>query len=335
MNRAFLLSARIELGHFPRAPMKRFLGIDIGGSKCGVCIGDSGMQVFSHRRIATAPGPEATLAALERCARELLRENEVVDAIGIVCGGPLDAKAGLILSPPNLPGWDAVPVTSHFAGRLGVAAFLQNDANACALAEWRHGAGRGSRNMMFCTMGTGFGCGLILDGKLYEGTNGNAGELGHVRLAPDGPVGYGKAGSVEGYCGGAGIARLAGIRLDEWQASGRASALGVVVELSAKAVAEAARHGDTLAGLIYSEVGENLGRALALAVDLLNLDRIVLGSIFVRNEALIRPAMERVLREECLAGALQACTVRAAELGDSVGNIAALMVAQIGLETMG
>jgi glucokinase len=315
--------------------MKRFLGIDVGGSKCGVCIGDSGMQVFGHRRIATAPGPEATLAALERCARELLQEYGAVDAIGIVCGGPLDAKAGLVLSPPNLPGWDAVPVTAHFAGQLGVAAFLQNDANACALAEWRHGAGRGSRNLMFCTMGTGFGCGLILDGKLYEGTNGNAGELGHVRLTPDGPVGYGKAGSVEGYCGGAGIARLARFRLDEWQASGRASALGVVAELSAKTVAEAAWRGDTLAGRIYSEVGENLGRALALAVDLLNLDCIVVGSIFVRNEALIRPAMERVLREECLAGALQACTVRAAGLGDSVGNIAALTVAQIGLETRG
>ncbi len=312
--------------------MEQYLGIDIGGSKCGVCIGNSQMQMIGRRPIATGHGPQETLAALEAGARELLREHGPVAAIGIVCGGPLDARTGVILSPPNLPGWDAVPITAHFAERLGVPAALQNDANACALAEWRHGAGRGSRNMMFCTMGTGFGCGLILDGRLHEGANGNAGELGHVRLTPDGPVGYGKAGSVEGYCGGAGIARLARIRLAAWQAAGRSSALGVVAALSAKTVAEAARHGDALAGLIYAEVGDKLGRALALAVDLLNLDCIVVGSIFVRDETLIRPAMERALAEECLAGALQVCTVRAAALGDRVGDVAALTVAQMARE---
>jgi glucokinase len=292
------------------------------------------MQFLGHRRIATAPGPEGTLAALEASARELLQEHGPVAAIGIVCGGPMDAAAGVVLSPPNLPGWDAVPVTRHFAARLSAPAFLQNDANACALAEWRHGAGRGSRNMMFCTMGTGFGCGLILEGKLYEGANGNAGELGHVRLTPSGPVGYGKAGSVEGYCGGTGIARLARLRLDAWQGAGRESALGDLAELSARTVAESARHGDALARLIWEEVGEKLGRALAVAIDLLNLDRIVIGSIFAWNEDLLRPAMERALREECLGGALQACTVRAAELGDRLGNVAALTVAQAGLAAM-
>lgn len=314
--------------------MKQFVGIDIGGTKSAVCIGGAESRVSARHEFATGKGPNAALEALERHARELLQENGRIDAIGIVCGGPLDAKAGLILSPPNLPGWDAVPVTSFFSERFGVAAFLQNDANACALAEWRYGAGRGSRNMMFCTMGTGFGCGLILEGRLYEGTNGNAGELGHVRLTPDGPVGYGKAGSVEGFCGGCGIGQLARLRLDQHRAAGWTSALSELKALSAKSVANAARQGDALALKIYAEVGEKLGRALALAVDLLNLECIVIGSIFAKDEALIRPTMERVMQEECLPEALRVCSIRAAGLGDGIGDIAALTVAQNGLAAL-
>ena len=315
----------------PATPgMNRLLGVDIGGTKCTVCLGNREAGVLARREVATLAGPSDTLAALERQARDLLGGTGGIDAIGIACGGPLDAAKGLVLSPPNLRGWDAVPITAFFAERLGAPAFLQNDANACALAEWRHGAGRGFRNLVFCTMGTGFGCGLILDGRLYEGANGNAGELGHARLTPGGPVGYGKAGSVEGYCGGSGIAELARIRLEEHRARGGTSVLSQFGQLSARVVAEGARHGDELARRIYEEVGEKLGRALALVVDLLNPERIVVGSIFARDEALIRPSMEQTLREECLPEALAACSVLPAELGDRIGDVAALTVAQLG-----
>ncbi len=301
--------------------MKRFLGIDIGGTKCAVCIGDADGTVLARRQFDTAESPEAVLTEFEKHARELLAEHGPVCAAGISCGGPLDSKKGLVLSPPNLPGWDAVSVVDFFRERFGIPAFLQNDANACALAEWKHGAGKGSNNMMFCTMGTGFGCGLILNGKLYEGTNGNAGELGHVRLTPDGPVGFGKAGSVEGYCGGNGIAQLAQIRL------GR--------KISAKDLALAAKAGEAGAAAVYEEVGEKLGRALAVAIDLLNPDCIVIGSIFARHEALIRPAMESVLRDEALSGALAVCRIVPAELGERIGDVAALTVAQIGSQEAG
>ena len=297
--------------------MNQFLGIDIGGTKCAVCIGDATGTITDRRQFTTVPEPDAVLAELDRQAGELLAAYGPVCAVGISCGGPLDSTAGVILSPPNLPNWDRVQIVDFFEERLGVPAFLQNDANACALAEWKHGAGRGSRNMIFCTMGTGFGCGLILNGKLYEGTNGNAGELGHVRLTPDGPMGYGKAGSVEGYCGGSGIAELARIRL------GR--------KVSAKDLALAARQGETGELAVYEEVGEKLGRALAVAMDLLNPECIVIGSIFVRDESLIRPAMEKVLREEALSGAVMACRVVPAQLGERIGDIAALTVAQNGL----
>lgn len=182
--------------------------------------------------------------------------------------------------------------------------------------------------MMFCTMGTGFGCGLILDGRLYAGTNGNAGELGHVRLTAGGPVGYGKAGSVEGYCGGGGIAELARLRLKEHVAQGHMSILDEDEDLSARGVAEAATRGDALSMQIYEEVGVMLGRALAISIDLLNLQRIVLGGIFTRCESVIRPAMERELQMECLSESLKVCSIHAADLGDRIGDVAALTVAQ-------
>ena len=112
-------------------------------------------------------------------------------AVGISCGGPLDSKKGLILSPPNLPGWDNVPVTKLLSEALQVPAFLQNDADACAIAEWRFGAGQGCENMVFLTFGTGLGAGLILNGKLYQGASGMAGEVGHLRLFDNGHIGYG------------------------------------------------------------------------------------------------------------------------------------------------
>lgn len=137
-------------------------------------------------------------------------EGEIA-GIGISCGGPLDSRRGVILSPPNLPGWDEVPVKAYFERETGAPAMLRNDADACAVAEWRYGAGRGCRNMVFLTFGTGFGAGLILNGALYSGSCDMAGEIGHIRAPGDPayrPVGYGKSGSFEGYCSGGGIAEL-------------------------------------------------------------------------------------------------------------------------------
>jgi glucokinase len=297
--------------------MNPYLGIDIGGTKCAIVLGDEACTTLERHAFPTPRGPAAALAQLTELAQALIARHGPVAAVGISCGGPLNAPRGLILSPPNLPDWDHVAVTQHFSDHLGVPAFLQNDANAGALAEWQHGAGRGSQNLMFCTMGTGFGAGLILDGRLLNGTNGNAGEIGHLRLTPDGPIGYGKAGSVEGWCSGGGIAQLAQLRL------GRT--------LSAKDLAEAADRDDPAALALFDEVGTKLGHTLALSIDLLNLDTIVLGSIFARAERFLRPAMSRVLVAECLPPSLAVCTIKPAELGDRIGDVAALTVAQVGL----
>ena len=187
-----------------------YIGIDMGGTKCAVVAGHADGKIL--RRIAFPSGkdahPDEFLPRFYEAIDALLREyngGAAPAAVGVSCGGPLDTRRGVIQAPPNLPLWDEVPICALLSERYGCPAYLQNDANACAIAEWRFGAGRGTRNMVFLTFGTGLGAGLILDGRLYEGTNGMAGEAGHLRLAADGPEGYGKRGSFEGFCSGGGL----------------------------------------------------------------------------------------------------------------------------------
>lgn len=311
------------------------LGFDIGGTKCAVCRGNADGEVAERLAFPTPDGPEAAISAMVQAARDLELCHGTARALGMVCGGPLDAAGGSILSPPNLPGWDEVQIVREMEEEFGIPVQLENDANAGALAEWRHGAGRGTQTMVFCTMGTGFGCGLIVDGKLFSGANGYAGEIGHIRLAESGPEGFGKAGSVEGFCGGSGIARLTSIRLEEWREAGNHSILEAQSPLNTAQVAAAADAGDKLARRVFEEVGERLGQTLAMVVDLLNPERVVLGSIFVRCESRLRPPMEKTLRREALPEALKACRVVPAELGERIGDVAALCIAEKAFRSRG
>ena len=326
------------------AASRVLVGIDVGGTKTAVVAGiadPQGMRVIGRRAFSTKPRSRpwrATLDLVGREARSLLEAaapGAVPAAVGVSCGGPLDTRGGVLLSPPNLPGWDEVPVVEELERSLGCRAFLQNDANACALAEWRFGAGVGARNMVFLTFGTGMGAGLILDGRLYEGTNDFGGEVGHIRLADEGPAGYGKAGSFEGFCSGGGIALLARAEAEKWLAAGRsvafcadAAALGSV---TAKDVGDAAEAGDPLAREVLAASGRWLGRGCALLMDILNPQLIVIGSIFIRCRPFLQPAMEAEIAREALPGAARACTIVPAKLGDSIGDYACLSVAADGL----
>ena len=221
------------------------------------------------------------------------------------------------MSPPNLPGWDDVHIVEWLQNRLSVPAFLQNDANACALAEWQFGAGRGCKNMVFLTFGTGMGAGLILDGRLYAGTNDMAGEVGHVRLEPDGPEGYGKRGSFEGFCSGGGIRQLAQMELGK--------------DLSCKQLCELADAGDADARRVLEKSADYLGRALAVLIDILNPERIVIGSIYARAERHFKDGTLSAIRREALSLSSGVCEIVPAGLGDSIGDIAALSIAWNGL----
>ncbi len=304
--------------------MKNFIGIDIGGTKCAVSVPEGAERVREVARWATTD-VHGTLTRIYAEVAALRPTAETV--FGVSCGGPLDSTRGLILSPPNLPGWDRIAICAELTARFGGRAFLMNDANACALAEWQFGAGRGCRNMVFLTMGTGMGSGLILDGRLFEGTNGNAGEVGHLRLAADGPVGYSKIGSFEGFCSGGGVAQIARKRVGEF--TGASVLKGKTPEeLNARLVGEAAAAGDALALEIWRGVGERLGEGLAIIVDVLNPERIVIGSIYARCEEFIAPAMRAVLAREALPESAKCCEILPAVLGDEIGSYAAVAIAR-------
>lgn len=301
---------------------KYLLGFDIGGTKCAVVSGyTEGGIVRIDKRVAfpTPNGLEPALLKLETTAREVISSRGLrPESIGISCGGPLDSRRGVIMGPPNLPGWNHVPITERFSRTFGVPANLQNDANACAFAEWQWGAGRGVDSMVFLTFGTGMGAGLILDRHLYSGTNDLAGEIGHVRLAEDGPIGYGKRGSFEGFCSGSGMIRLA-----------RERGLNVA---NARQIFEVASMGNQLAKQVIETTARQLGRGLALIVDILNPDCIVIGSIFARQRDQLWPVAEKILTEEALAAGVASCRVVPAALGEQIGDYAALSVATLNLK---
>lgn len=285
-------------------------------------------------RTGECSGPQDAMERLAGMAQEISLRNGCgggIRGVGIICGGPLDSARGVILSPPNLPGWNDVPIVEWMERRLAVPVRLQNDANACALAEWRFGAGVNCKNMIFLTFGTGIGAGLILNGRLYEGSGGMAGEVGHIRLSEHGPVGFGKEESFEGFCSGGGISQLARVKILEKLQRGEPVPLcggaGQPDDLTAKAIGDAAERGDPLAREIYRISGRYLGYGLSILIDLLNPEVIVIGSIFTHSRGLLWPAAEEAIRSEVLADSARMCRIVPASLGEQIGDIAALSVA--------
>src|SRR4030042_447867 len=294
-----------------------YLGIDIGGTKCAVVAGTEEMEILDRIQFATRThkGPDYAISKLMEASSNLVQKISDYDlaAIGISCGGPLDSKTGIIQPPPNLPGWDNIKIVSIFKDKYNVPVFLQNDANACALAEWRFGAGKGTTNMIFLTFGTGLGAGLVLNGKIYEGTNDLAGEIGHIRLADDGPEAYGKKGSFEGFCSGTGISRLARIVVTEKLQKGEKISFckdeKSIDNLTTKDIAVAASKGDKTAIEIFELSGKYLGKGLSILIDILNPQRIVIGSVYARNPQLFEKACMEVIDKEALKPARDVCEI--------------------------
>ena len=320
---------------------QHILGIDIGGTKCAIVTGrilpEGQIEIIGKNAFPTetAKGFDHTIGNIYANIDSVLTKTGLspkdIAAVGISCGGPLDSKKGLILSPPNLPGWDHIPIVELIEKRYGVQTAVQNDANACTLAEWKFGAGCGYNNVIFLTFGTGMGAGLILDGKLYAGTNDMAGEVGHIRLECTGPVGYGKAGSFEGFCSGGGISQFGFDMAKEAYEKGIRPSFYTPdmteKDVTAKTVGDAAEKGDKTAIDIYRVCGEYLGRTLAILLDILNPERVVIGSIFARSENLLRESMRRALIEEALPQCVDICEIVPAKLGDAIGDYAALATA--------
>ena len=316
--------------------MQVVVGIDIGGTKCAVSFArqhsDDIIFLDKVRMETETEDFDRAMESFIEIIRERFRRNPdwKLTSIGISCGGPLDAGKGLILSPPNLPRWDRADVYTPLKKAFGVPVMLQNDADACALAEWSMGAGKGCRNMIFLTFGTGMGAGLILNNELYSGTTSMAGEVGHIRMEKEGPFGYGKYGSFEGFCSGGGIAKLGRMMAEEALREGKTPLFcqseAELDSISCKSIAEALEQGDELAAEIFDIVGTYLGRGLSVLIDILNPEMIVIGSIYARQKNVLDKKMREALEQEARPVSRKACRIVPASLGELIGDYAAVSV---------
>ncbi|MHA7837148.1 MAG: ROK family protein [bacterium] len=280
------------------------LGIDVGGTKLAMAVGgrDGAPTHRMRRAIALTGDWRRDLEVLTDDARRLLEEATKAGAsplerIGVSVPGPLDREAGLLLNPPNLPGWSEVPVGSVLEAAFGVETRVENDANAAALAEWHFGAGRLQRDsLVYLTMSTGVGGGLVLGGRLHRGAHGGAGELGHAAVELPGIVcACGLQGCLEAYVGGnAWRDRLRRVTPDESDVLARAG--GAKESIRPEHLVEAARTGDAFALREMSRWLDYLSRGLATLVMTLEPEVIVLGTIAVAagEELCFAPLRERV-----------------------------------------
>jgi glucokinase len=301
-------------------PSHVILGLDIGGTKTAVVVGDNRGEIRWKRQFATAPerGFRPVFDELSSTMRTALSATrDYPEAISVSVGGPLDVLKGIIESPPHLPGWTDIPLKRMLSETFSLPVYVEHDGNAGALAEFYFGAGKGFRNIVFLTMGTGLGGGLILNGRLYRGTTDAAGEIGHIRVSEDGPFCYGKSGSLEAFGSGTGIASLARQMFPEqWPESATVSD-----------IYGAYRAGSTEARRVFERAGFYLGRGFAMIADLLNPERIILGGLGVRIRDAFLPAAEEIFRKEALSRTRQACAIVPAQLGEKIGDIASLCAA--------
>lgn len=302
--------------------MGLLVGVDLGGTLIRAAVvsptGDHGEPV--RRPTPATAGPEAVLDAV---AEAVLAATGGLPPEGVAVGlpGPLDPVGGVVYEAPNLAGWEGFPVAERLRRRLGCQVAIQNDANLAGYAEWTRGAGRGTRNFVFVTVSTGVGGGLVLDGELYSGAAGTAGEIGHTPVSPDGPAcAQGHVGCLEGVASGTAIARRAREALAAGQPSAIVAAGG---EPTAADVVAAARAGDALATRLVDEAGRALGRVFGGLVNLLSPEVVAVGGGLSQAHDLLLNPIRRAMPEIAFAAPLARCRLVVAALGTDAGLVGA------------
>ncbi len=311
---------------------KHIVGIDIGGTKLATVVADENANILYKTRKPTLAekGPDYAIQLLFDMVDETVAaaglKQEAISAIGVSCGGPLDTKTGVVYSPPNLPGWDALPLKARLEAEFQIPTTIENDANASALAEWRFGGGRGYDIVLYMTMSTGIGGGLVVNGQIYHGANDSAGEVGHQILLPDGPrCGCGKRGCLEALCAGPAIARRA---QEAVQKSPKTALLkltdGDARAIKSEHVLAAARDGDALALQLIEETAYYMGWGIANLLNILNPDIVLIGTIaMAAGDLLLQPIRETVAKM-AMARPVDAAQIMPAQLGENLGDMAAL-----------
>ncbi|HEY3522356.1 MAG TPA: ROK family protein [Candidatus Limnocylindrales bacterium] len=323
--------------------VRRVLALDIGGTKLAAAVVDATGSVSGFRTVPAdrASGPDEMIERHLALAREVVADAadddwDSIEVVGIGVGGPLDPERGIVQSPPNLPGWDTIPLAEIVARAFDRPVYVENDATAAALAEAWWGSGRGCGTFVYLTISTGIGGGIVVDGRVLRGANGNAGELGHISVDYRGwPCpGCGRRGCLEAFASGTNIARRAREAVTEAVAGGQAGRATILVGLAgtpdridAVHVAAAAAAGDPLAAEIWDATTDVLGAGLATILDVFNPDRIALGGGVTRAGDLLLGPVRRAALAAALPPAAAAAEIVLAELGDRVGVAGAAAIA--------
>jgi glucokinase len=314
------------------------LGIDIGGTKTAVCVGNDRGEILASKRIASA------CDTIEHYRKELIElchdvigkaglKADQLDAIGISAPGPLDCKRGVLIAPPNNPGWRDVPIVAMVQKAFKAPVFCNNDANACALAEMLYGAHRGAKNLIYLTFSTGMGGGIIVNGHLVQGSTDTGGEVGHHTLDPNGPMcGCGQRGCWEAYVGGRNVAEQLKARIREGNVTTRLVELaGGIDKIDLKSFELAAREGDRFAMAEWDQFTERVAQGIGNLIMILNPDVIILGTIAIHGGDFVMGPIRDKLPKYTWEWPLKACTIVPSSLGGKIGELAGLAVAVTGL----
>jgi glucokinase len=317
-----------------------FIAIDLGGTqlRAALCTPDGTIHKRVRKKTRAKRGPEAVLERICQTAEQVWPEEGDVRAIGMSAPGPLDPFEGVVIGAPNLPGWDRVPVREILKQRFARPVYAGNDANLAALAEHRFGAGRGFDDMIYMTISTGIGGGIVLGGQLLLGHKGLAGEIGHMVVRPGGPLcGCGNRGCLEALASGTAIGHQARILASAGRAPDiLAAAGGDPAQVNSKSVGQAAAEGDGVAIRLLRQAGRNIGIGIANLMHLFNPQRFVLGGGVTQTGDLIFKPIRRTVRRWAMSPLYWEDTeIVPAELGDDVCLLGALVLAVDGSREQG
>ena len=304
--------------------MRTIISIDIGGTQLRAAAYKQGQrEPFAQKKVKTKASEPDTFGRLVKLVEDIWSQTEKVTAIGVSSPGPVDPHTGVIMFAPNIKEWRDFPIAAKLMQHFGVPTYLDNDANLAGLAEWKFGAGRGHHNVLYLTVSTGVGGGVIINDRLLQGYHGLAAELGHTVVQADGPLcGCGQRGHLESFSSGTGIERFVADQLK----AGRASVLHPGKKNSAHDISEAAKQGDAVAKRIFTIVGEYIGVGLASVVNLLNPEIIIIGGgVADAGDILLNPIKETI-RKRAMPIAASAVQIVPAKLGNNAGVIGASLL---------
>jgi Transcriptional regulator/sugar kinase len=307
--------------------MKRYITVDVGGTQIRVAgFAENSTEPLVQKKIKTQGDGQTPVERLTGVLSEIWPTLQDVSSIAIAAPGYLDPKKGIVVTAPNIPGWQNLPLAGILQSKFNVPVYLGNDANLAALGEWKFGAGRGHSNLLYITISTGIGGGIILENQLVNGANGMAGELGHVVAVPDGPMcNCGKRGHIEAVASGTAIARY----VKEKIAAGVPSVFAAGATPSAKEIAEAARAGDKLSNEAFELAGFYLGRTFADFLHILNPSILILGGgVSMSGDLIIKPMKASLEQHVISPEYLSNLSIVQAALGDDAGLLGALALSQ-------